>query len=91
MQTHSPAAARGRVISTFFAIYGGVQAVGMLLAGLVGAGTGLTVALQLQGTLYLVAAGLALRLTRSAARDGNGRIADWASGAHGRIVRGRAR
>jgi MFS family permease len=67
LQTHTPVSARGRVISTFFAIYGGVQAVGMLLAGLVGAGTGLTVALQLQGVLYLIAAGLALRLSRSPA------------------------
>ena len=67
LQTHTPVSVRGRVISTFFAVYGGVQAVGMVLAGLVGAGTGLTVALQLQGALYLVAAGLALRLSRSPA------------------------
>jgi MFS family permease len=63
VQTHSPEAARGRVLSSVFAVFGGVQAVGMVVAGLVGTGTGLTVALQVQGALYLVAAALALRLT----------------------------
>lgn len=58
LQSGTPAAARGRVLSTFFAIYGGLQAVGMLVAGLVGSGRGL----QVQGALYLVAAVLALRL-----------------------------
>lgn len=62
LQTHAPEGARGRVISTFFAVYGGVQAVGMLLSGLVGTGSGLTIALQVQGVLYLTAAALALRL-----------------------------
>jgi Na+/melibiose symporter-like transporter len=69
LQAHAPEAARGRVMSTFFAVYGGVQAVGMLLAGLLGTGTGLTVGLQVQGVLYLVAAVLARRLiARSADR-----------------------
>jgi MFS family permease len=62
LQAHAPEAARGRVMSTFFAVYGGVQAVGMLLAGLLGTGTGLTVGLQMQGVLYLVGAVLARRL-----------------------------
>jgi MFS family permease len=62
VQSHAPEATRGRVLSTFFAVFGGVQAVGMLIAGLVGTGSGLTVALQIQGALYLVAATLALRL-----------------------------
>jgi MFS family permease len=61
LQQHAPEAARGRVMSTFFAVYGGVQAAGMLLAGAVDTGTGLTVALQAQGGLYLAAAVLALR------------------------------
>jgi MFS family permease len=61
LQEHAPEAARGRVMSTFFAVYGGVQAAGMLLAGVVGTGSGLTVALQVQGGLYLAAAALALR------------------------------
>jgi MFS family permease len=61
LQQHTPEAARGRVTSTFFAVYSGLQAAGMLLAGAVGTGTGLTVALQVQGALYLVAAALALR------------------------------
>jgi MFS family permease len=53
----------GRVLSTFFAAYGGAQAAGMLAAGLVGTGIGLTLTLQVQGGLYLAAAALALRLT----------------------------
>jgi MFS family permease len=63
LQTHAPEAARGRVMSTFFALYGGAQAVGMLMAGLLGTGTGLTLALEAQGALYLLAAALAQRLT----------------------------
>jgi MFS family permease len=53
---------RGRVLSTFFALYGGAQAAGMLVAGLFGTGAGLTVALQVQAGLYLLAAVLAVRL-----------------------------
>lgn len=56
--------ARGRVVSSLFAVYGGVQAAGMLIAGLVGTGAGLTVALQIQGALYLAAAVLAWRVSR---------------------------
>jgi MFS family permease len=67
LQAHAPEAARGRVMSTFFAVYGGVQAVGMLLAGLLGTGTGLTVGLQVQGVLYLVGAVLARRLIAGSA------------------------
>jgi MFS family permease len=61
LQQHAPEAARGRVMSTFFAVYSGLMAAGMLLAGAVGTGTGLTVALQVQAALYLVAAALAAR------------------------------
>lgn len=68
LQTHSDPSNRGRVLSTFFAIFGGVQAVGMLLAGLVGTGAGLTAALQVQACLYLLAAALSLRIsTKNAA------------------------
>lgn len=63
LQQHSTEETRGRVLSTFFAVLGGVQALGMLAAGLVGTGIGLTIALQVQGALYLVAAALAFRLT----------------------------
>ena len=63
MQEHAGEAMRGRVIGTFFALYGGVQAAGMLLAGLVGTGVGLSAALQVQGACYLAAAALALRLS----------------------------
>lgn len=62
LQAHTHAGARGRVLSTFYAVYGGVQALGMLLAGLVGTGAGLTVALQVQALLYLAGAALALRI-----------------------------
>jgi Na+/melibiose symporter-like transporter len=62
LQTYSMPQARGRIISTFLAFSNGVQAVGMLLAGLVGTGHGLTIALQVQAAMYLVAAGLAVRL-----------------------------
>jgi MFS family permease len=65
LQQHAPESARGRVMSTFYAVYGGVMAAGMLLAGAVGTGTGLTVALQVQGALYLAAAALAHRLASS--------------------------
>lgn len=62
LQGHSVDSNRGRVMSTFFAVYGGVQALGMIVAGTVGSGAGLTVTLQVQGALYLAGAGLALRL-----------------------------
>lgn len=64
LQEHAGEAARGRVLSTYGAVIGGVQAGGMLLAGLVGTEVGLTVALQVQGALILVAAGLAVRVAR---------------------------
>ena len=74
LQTHSAVSARGRVLSTFFAVYGGVQAIGMLIAGLVGTGAGLTAALQVQGALYLLAAALSLRIARphQLTSDGDG-------------------
>jgi MFS family permease len=72
MQTHAPEAVRGRVLSTLFAVFGGLQAVGMLLAGLVGAGRGLTVALEVQGATILLAALLARGLRRRAAGGRSG-------------------
>jgi hypothetical protein len=44
---------------------------GVLLAGLVGTGTGLTLALDVQGACYLTAATLALRLTGAPSEPGN--------------------
>ena len=67
VQTHAPEAMRGRVLSTVFAVFGGTQAIGMLLAGLVGTGVGLTIALEVQGATILVAALLAVGLDRRAA------------------------
>jgi MFS family permease len=65
LQQHAPESARGRVMSTFYAVYGGLMAAGMLLAGAVGTGAGLTIALQVQAALYLAAAALAHRLASS--------------------------
>lgn len=62
LQTHAQPASRGRVLSAFFAVSAACQAVGMLVAGLVGTDTGLTAALQVQGIFYLLAGVLALRL-----------------------------
>lgn len=70
LQKHSDDSNRGRILSTFFAVYGGVQALGMLLAGAVGTGTGLSITLQVQGALYLVAGALALRLGSGSAAVG---------------------
>jgi MFS family permease len=68
-QTHAPEAVRGRVLSTLFAVFGGTQAVGMMLAGLVGTGVGLTVALEVQGATIVVAAAIARGLARPVTRD----------------------
>lgn len=70
LQKHSDDSNRGRILSTFFAVYGGVQALGMLLAGAVGTGTGLSITLQVQCALYLVAGALALRLGSGSAAVG---------------------
>ncbi len=63
LQSNCEPRARGRVLSTYFALFGAMQAIGTLLAGFLGTGTGLTVGLQVQGLLYLIAALMALRLT----------------------------
>lgn len=62
LQSNCAPQARGRVLSTYFALFGAMQALGTLLAGLLGTGTGLTIGLQIQGLLYLLAALMALRL-----------------------------
>lgn len=64
LQMHAPDRVRGRVLSAFFAVYGALQALGMLLSGVVGTGAGLTATLQVQGGLYLLAGLLALALRR---------------------------
>ncbi len=63
LQINCEPAMRGRILSTYFALFGAMQAVGTLLAGFLGTGTGLTIGLQIQGLLYLIAALMALRLT----------------------------
>ena len=64
LQVHTAPGTRGRVFAAVLAAYGGAQAAGMLLAGLVGTGTGLTAALQVQAGLYLLAGLLSLRVPR---------------------------
>ncbi len=63
-QRHSPAGYRGRVAGVLFAVLTGGQAVGMLASGLAGTGRGLTLGLQGQGCLYLLAGLAAWRLGR---------------------------
>ncbi|MFC3299313.1 MFS transporter [Arthrobacter agilis] len=70
LQTSCTPSARGRVLSTYFALYGAMQALGTLIAGFLGTGTGLTIGLQIQGTLYFAAALMALRLRTPPASPG---------------------
>ncbi|MHA7209953.1 MFS transporter [Arthrobacter sp. MDT1-65] len=58
----SPATHRGRVTSLLFAALTAFQSLGMLAGGLVGTGVGLTIALQVQASLYLLAGLVALSL-----------------------------
>lgn len=87
LQSATEPSARGRVLSTFQAVSGAAQAVGMLLAGLVGTGVGLTVALQAQGLMYLLAAVLSARIGGAAdppdASTGRGRTTRVRQGTHG--------
>ncbi len=64
-------------MSTVLAVLGGVQAGGMLVAGLVGTGAGLTVALEVQGCLYLTAGLIARGLTPRARRGRALQLAPW--------------
>jgi hypothetical protein len=64
LQTASPPGSRGRVVSLVLALSGAAQALGMLAAGLLGDGPGLTAGLQVQGGLYVLAAVLSRRLSR---------------------------
>lgn len=64
LQRYAEDAVRGRVMSTYFAVYGAMQALGMLLGGFFESGNALIIALEVQGLLYLAAAAVTLRLTR---------------------------
>ncbi|MPQ96676.1 MFS transporter [Modestobacter sp. I12A-02628] len=66
LQTHTAPLTRGRVVAAVLAVYGGAQAAGMLVAGLVGTGAALTAALQVQGCAYLLAGLVALRVPAAA-------------------------
>lgn len=61
----SPATHRGRVTSLLFAALTAFQSVGMLAGGLVGSGDGLSVALNVQAGIYLLAGILAIGLRSS--------------------------
>ena len=67
VQSHAPEAVRGRVMSTLYAVLGGMQAAGMMIAGFAGTGAALTVMLNVQAGLYLAGALLARGLAARAA------------------------
>lgn len=69
VERSTPQAYRGRVTSLLFASFTAFQSVGMLIGGFVGSGPGLTVALNLQAGLYLVAGLLAFGLRPRDAPD----------------------
>jgi MFS family permease len=60
IQTDTPDAYLGRVFATFLGTYNGLQALGMLLAGLLGDALGVVAVLNGQAAIYLVAGALAL-------------------------------
>jgi MFS family permease len=91
VQSHADPAVRGRVLSTLMAVMSGVQAGGMMVAGLVGTGAGLTTALEAQAAAYLVAALLARRLIAQPPRVRAGAARGWFGGARPRTVAGSGR
>jgi MFS family permease len=60
VQTETPDAYLGRVFATYFGTYNGLQALGMLLAGLLGDALGVVAVLNGQAALYLFAGAVAL-------------------------------
>jgi MFS family permease len=60
VQTETPDAYLGRVFATYFGTYNGLQALGMLLAGLLGDALGVVAVLNGQAALYLSAGAVAL-------------------------------
>ena len=91
VQSHADPAVRGRVLSTLMAVMSGVQAGGMMVAGVVGTGAGLTTALEAQAAAYLVAALLARRLIAQPPRVRAGTARGWISGAGPRTAAGSGR
>jgi len=61
LQLHTPDETRGRVLSSFFSLHGGFQALGMILAGVLVVPLGLPVLLDVQAGLYVLAGLLALQ------------------------------
>ena len=68
LQLHSPPTALGRIASAALALTAAAQALGTLLAGLMGTGIGLTAALQIHACIHIVAAGLTIRMARNSSR-----------------------
>jgi MFS family permease len=60
LQQHVPHSHLGRVFGVFFTFYGAFQALGMLLAGILGNTINIVAVLNGQATLYLVAGGITL-------------------------------
>jgi Transmembrane secretion effector len=60
VQTETPDAYLGRVFATYFGTYNGLQALGILLAGLLGDALGVVAVLNGQAGLYLLAGAVAL-------------------------------
>jgi MFS family permease len=60
VQTETPDAYLGRVFATYLGTYNGLQALGMLLAGLLGDALGVVAVLNGQAALYLLAGAVAL-------------------------------
>jgi MFS family permease len=79
LQLHTSDETRGRVLSSSFTVFDGVQAAGMLLGGVLAVPIGLTALLNVQAGLYLVAGLVALgaptgqKQARRGDRDERGR------------------
>ncbi|PRY38176.1 putative MFS family arabinose efflux permease [Umezawaea tangerina] len=61
LQLHTSDATRGRVLSSFFSLFDGFQAVGMIIAGALVGPFGLPVLLDVQAGLYVLAGVLAVQ------------------------------
>jgi Na+/melibiose symporter-like transporter len=84
VQTDTPEGYLGRVFATFLGTYNGLQALGMLLAGLLGDALGVVAVLNGQATVYLLAGVVGLlalgRRRRGAARGAPATVGATAGG-----------
>lgn len=72
LQARTPGPLQGRIFSTYFSLYNGLQALGMLLAGLLAGVVGLAAILDAQAGLYLAAGVFGLVALRGQRRAVNG-------------------